>query len=86
MLRLWRLWQLGARDVRVLWYALHHARRPVWLWPAVIVLGFYALEPLNFEIPVLGVVDDFILLPLLLHLLVKLLPVEIRREFDGGRA
>jgi uncharacterized membrane protein YkvA (DUF1232 family) len=70
----------------VIWYALHHARRPVWLWPAVVVLGCYALEPFNFEIPVLGVVDDLILLPLLLHLLVRLLPVEIRREFDGGRA
>jgi uncharacterized membrane protein YkvA (DUF1232 family) len=28
-------------------------------------LGFFALEPFNFAIPVLGVIDDLFLLPLL---------------------
>ena len=35
-------------------------------------LGFFALEPFNFAIPVLGVVDDLFLLPLLLHGLAKI--------------
>ena len=80
MLRLMRLWRLAAVDLRVLWFALRHPQRPVWLWPAAIVLGLYALEPLNFAIPALGIVDDFVLLPLVLHLLVKFLPLGIRVE------
>jgi len=80
MIRLFRLWRLGGRDLRLLWFALRHPHRPVWLWPAVIVLAIYALEPLNFAIPLLGAVDDLVLVPLVLHLLVTLLPLNIRVE------
>jgi uncharacterized membrane protein YkvA (DUF1232 family) len=85
VLRLFRLWRLGRQDLRLLWFALRHRDRPVWLIPAVTLLGLYAFEPLNFAVPLLGVVDDFILLPLALHWLVKLLPAEIRFGFDGKR-
>lgn len=78
MIRLLRLWWIGGRNLRLLWFALHHPRRPVWLLPAMAVLGLYALEPFNFAIPFLGVVDDFILLPMALNLLIGLLPSEIR--------
>ena len=80
MLRLLRLWRLGATDLRVLWFALWHRHRPIWLWPAAIVLALYAFEPLNFALPALGVVDDLVLVPLILHLLVKFLPMNIRLE------
>jgi uncharacterized membrane protein YkvA (DUF1232 family) len=80
MIRLFRLWRLGAKDLRLLWFALRHPHRPVWLWPAALVLALYALEPLNFAVPLLGVVDDFVLLPLVLHLLIKFLPLHIRLE------
>jgi uncharacterized membrane protein YkvA (DUF1232 family) len=80
MIRLLRLWRLGATDLRVLWFALRHPHRPVWLWPAAIVLAFCAFEPLNFAIPALGVVDDLVLVPLVLHLLVKFLPLGVRLE------
>ena len=53
----------------------------MWLLPAVGLLAFYALEPVNFALPVLGVIDDFLLLPLLLHLAVRFLPAEIRYDF-----
>jgi uncharacterized membrane protein YkvA (DUF1232 family) len=82
MLRLMRLWRLAAADLRILWFALRHPNRPIWLWPAAIVLGLYAIEPLNFAIPALGIVDDFILLPLVLHALVRFLPLGIR--IDSG--
>jgi len=67
--------------LRLLWFALLHRHRPIWLWPAAAVLGLYALEPGNFLIPVLGFVDDLVVLPLLLHLVVTFLPVEIREGF-----
>jgi uncharacterized membrane protein YkvA (DUF1232 family) len=80
MIRLFRLWRLAATDLRVLWCALRHPHRPIWLWPAAIVIALYAFEPLNFAIPALGVVDDLVLVPLVLHLLVKFLPLGIRLE------
>jgi uncharacterized membrane protein YkvA (DUF1232 family) len=71
MRRLFRLWRLSGRDLRLLWAALRHPQRPVWLLPAVIALVFFALDPFNVAIPFLGIVDDVFLLPLLLRLLVK---------------
>jgi uncharacterized membrane protein YkvA (DUF1232 family) len=81
MIRLFALWRFGRQDLRLLWFALRHRSRPVWLWPAVAFLGLYALDPANFAIPLLGLVDDFVLLPLALHLLLKFLPSDIRAGF-----
>ena len=64
--------------MRLLWFALRHPHRPVWLLPAAILLFFYALEPFNFIVPLVGLVDDFLVLPLVLHILVQCLPLEIR--------
>jgi uncharacterized membrane protein YkvA (DUF1232 family) len=83
MLRLLRFWRLGGADLRLIWFALRHSKRPVWLWPAVIALGWFALEPLNFAFPLLGVADDLILLPLLLYALVRFLPNQIRVDYVG---
>jgi uncharacterized membrane protein YkvA (DUF1232 family) len=84
MLRFLRLWRVAGRDLRLLWFALKHRSRPLWLLPAAILIGFYAVEPFNFAVPVLGVVDDQVLLPLLLHLLLRCLPKEIRDGFARG--
>ena len=65
--RIFRLWRLAGSDILILWSALRHPRRPAWLMPATLVLGLFALDPLNLAIPGLGVIDDFLLLPLLLH-------------------
>jgi uncharacterized membrane protein YkvA (DUF1232 family) len=81
MFRLFRLWRLGASDLRLIWYALRHPQRPLWLLPAASLLAFYALEPVNFALPLLGIIDDFLLLPLLLHLVVRFLPADIRYDF-----
>jgi len=86
MLRFWRLWWIGRRNLRVLWLALHHPSRPAWLLPALAVLVLYSLEPLNFAIPFLGVVDDLILLPIALNLLIWLLPPEIRADSSRRRS
>jgi uncharacterized membrane protein YkvA (DUF1232 family) len=72
MRRIFRLWRLAGSDIRLLWLALRHPNRPPWLLPATLALGFFAFEPFNFAIPVLGVVDDLILLPLLLHALARI--------------
>lgn len=81
MFRLFRLWRLVASDLRLLWFALWHRRRPIWLRPVAVILGLYALDPVNFALPLAGIIDDLVLIPLLIHLVVKLLPAEIKAGF-----
>jgi uncharacterized membrane protein YkvA (DUF1232 family) len=82
MRRLFRLWRLGGQDLRILLAALRQRDRPQWLLPAALLLAFFALEPLNFAFPLLGVVDDFVLLPLLLRGLVRIAMPAIRAQRD----
>ncbi len=82
MRRLFRLWRLSGQDLRILLAALRQRNRPQWLLPAALLLVFFALEPLNFAFPVLGVVDDFVLLPLLLRGLVRIALPAIRAKRD----
>jgi uncharacterized membrane protein YkvA (DUF1232 family) len=72
MRRIFRLWRMSRNDLRLLWVALRHPNRPTWLIPATVALGLFVFDPFNFAIPVLGVVDDLFLLPLLLHALAKI--------------
>jgi uncharacterized membrane protein YkvA (DUF1232 family) len=72
MRRMFRLWRLARSDIWTLWLAMRHPNRPAWLLPAILALGFFALDPLNLAIPFLGVIDDLFLLPLLLHGLAKI--------------
>jgi uncharacterized membrane protein YkvA (DUF1232 family) len=81
MIRWWRLWRLAENDLRLLGFALQHPGRPLWLIPATAILVFYALEPLNFVVPLFGIVDEFILLPVALHVLLKFLPTPIREGY-----
>jgi uncharacterized membrane protein YkvA (DUF1232 family) len=75
------LWRMSKTDLRLLWFALRHPDRPRWLLPVSVALGLYAIAPFNFVLPVLGVVDDFVLLPLVLHSLLKLLPPQLLSRF-----
>lgn len=82
MFRLYRLWRLGGRDLRLLWFAMRHPNRPVWLLPIAALLVVYALDPLNLAMPVLGFVDDLVLLPLILHGLARFIPADIRSGYE----
>ncbi len=84
MRRLLLFWRVGRHDLRMLWFALRHPGRPGWLLPAAALLALFALEPANFAIPLLGIVDDLVLLPMALHAMVSLLPASVRAGFDGG--
>jgi uncharacterized membrane protein YkvA (DUF1232 family) len=70
-------------ETLALWYALKHPRTPL---AAKIVAGVvvaYALSPIDLIpdfIPVLGLLDDIILLPLGIALCIKLLPAEVMAE------
>ena len=81
MRRLFLFWRRGGRDLKVLWRALRHPDRPAWLVPATILLAVFALDPANFALPLLGVVDDLVVLPLLLQALLSVLPRHLK---EGG--
>lgn len=85
MRRLFRLWRMSRSDLRLLWAALRHPDRPDWLLPATLALGFFALEPFNFAIPMLGVIDDLFLLPLLLHALAKIAVLAMSASMSRSR-
>jgi uncharacterized membrane protein YkvA (DUF1232 family) len=77
-------------DIPAVFIALKHQKTP---WLAKVIAGvtiIYALSPIDFIpdfIPVLGYLDDLILLPLLVSLVVKLIPDEIfmqcRQQAEG---
>ena len=78
MKRIVALWRVVAsQDLRLLWFAIRHEKRPGWLLPGLAGLALFAVEPLNFAVPVMGVVDEFVLVPLILHGMVKMLPAHV---------
>lgn len=89
MKRLIRLWRIVAgNDIRLLWFALRHEGRPGWLLPGLAGLVLFAVEPLNVALPVVGVVDEFVIVPLVLHTMAKMLPAHVLDGFAraGARA
>ena len=82
MFRLLRLWRLVASDLRLLWFALLASAPADLAVAGAVVLGLYALDPVNFALPFVGIVDDLVLVPLLVHLVVSF----CRRDQDRIRA
>jgi len=81
--RLSLLWTLVRGDARLLWRALRHPGSPVWLKPAVALLALYLVWPLDLVsdlIPVLGLADDLVLIPLAVRFLLNRLPPALREE------
>lgn len=82
--RLSVLWSVIRGDARLLWFALRHPLAPGWLKPAVALMALYVLSPIDLvpeAIPLLGVVDDLVLLPLAIGFIVKRLPGALRADF-----
>ena len=76
---------MSKADLRLLWFALRHADRPGWLLPATGGLLLYALAPFNLAVPLVGAIDDMVLVPLALHYILKLLPVPITQGYASTR-
>jgi uncharacterized membrane protein YkvA (DUF1232 family) len=84
--RLTLIWALVRGDARRLWWALKHPLAPRWLKLGVALLVLYVLSPIDLIpefIPVLGVVDDLVLVPLAIRFLLKRLPPGIRSDIEG---
>lgn len=79
--RLSVLWLAVRADARRLWYALGHPEAPGWLKAGAAAIVLYLLSPIDLipdMLPIVGVLDDLILVPMALRWLLSRLPAEIR--------
>lgn len=77
-LRAWA--QRLKHDSLTLWFALRHAQTPLLAKVACAVAVGYALSPIDLIpdfIPVLGYLDDLILVPVLIWLAMRMLPAAV---------
>jgi uncharacterized membrane protein YkvA (DUF1232 family) len=83
------LWALVRGDARLLWRALRHPAAPRWLKLGTLGVVAYALLPLDLVpdfIPVLGVVDDLVLIPLAIRFMLDRLPAPLRADLGRRTA
>ena len=79
--RLTLLWALVRRDGRQLWLALRHPAAPAWLKIGTALIVLYVLSLVDLipdVVPGLGLVDDFVVVPLAIRWLLNRLPPHIR--------
>ena len=84
--RLLLLWTLVRGDAQRLWRALRHPASPGWLKWAVAGLALYLVSPVDLLpdfIPLLGLVDDLVLIPLVIRALLNRLPPHVKADVDG---
>lgn len=72
------------RDVVALWIAARDPRTPWYAKAVAAFIAAYALSPIDLIpdfIPVLGYVDDLLIVPLGIALAVRLIPAQLMAEF-----
>jgi uncharacterized membrane protein YkvA (DUF1232 family) len=85
--RLVLLWTVVRQDARLLWRALRHPKAPTWLKLGTLGLLAYVLSPVDFIpdfIPLLGLVDDVVLVPVVMRWLLRRLPPGVRADIGAG--
>ncbi|NUZ04221.1 YkvA family protein [Piscinibacter koreensis] len=78
--RLTLLWALARGDARRLWFALRHPAAPRWLKAGAALIVLYVLSPIDLvpdALPIVGVVDDLVLVPLAIRWLLDRLPPDL---------
>jgi uncharacterized membrane protein YkvA (DUF1232 family) len=75
------------RDIRAIYLASRDPRTPSYAKAAALVVAGYALSPIDLIpdfIPVLGYLDELVLLPLGIALVVKMIPAELMAEYRSA--
>ena len=83
------LWTLVRRDGTRLWAALRNPAAPGWLKVGTALIVLYVISPIDLVpdfLPVIGVVDDLVIVPLAIRWLLNRLPHDIRMDIDARRA
>ncbi|MCQ8780809.1 YkvA family protein [Mangrovibrevibacter kandeliae] len=77
------------RDVVALWIAARDPRTPWLAKTAAAAVAAYALSPIDLipdVIPILGYVDEAILLPLAIALIVRMIPADLMQAYRAAAA
>lgn len=81
------VWSVVKGDARLLWRALRHPAAPTWLKLGTVALALYLIWPVDLIpdwVPILGVVDDLVLIPLAIATMLKRLPDALRRDIGAA--
>ena len=81
------LWALIRGDARLLWRALRHPQSPGWLKLGALGIVLYVISPIDLipdVIPVIGLLDDIVLVPLAIRFLLNRLPTHLRADIGAG--
>ena len=84
--RITMIWSLVKGDARLLWRALRHPQAPGWLKLGVAGLVLYVLSPIDLipdVIPIFGLVDDIVIVPLVVSWLLRQLPAGLRADIGA---
>jgi uncharacterized membrane protein YkvA (DUF1232 family) len=71
------------RDVLVLWFALKNPETPLIARAVAFITVAYALSPIDLIpdfVPILGYLDDLILIPIFIWITIKLVPDDVRAQ------
>jgi uncharacterized membrane protein YkvA (DUF1232 family) len=80
--RLTLLWTVVRGDAQRLWFALRHPESPGWLKWGTALIALYLLSPVDLlpdALPVIGVLDDVVLVPLAIRFMLDRLPPAVLR-------
>lgn len=76
-------WLLAKGDARTLWRALRHPQSPAWLTWGTLAVLLYLLSPLDLipdALPLVGIVDDLVLVPAAVRWMLRRLPERVRAD------
>ncbi|RWR02673.1 hypothetical protein ED28_06730 [[Pantoea] beijingensis] len=75
-------------QLMTMWYACRHPATPLYIKVLMAVIVMYVISPVDIipdVIPVIGWLDDAIIVPIGVGLLLKLLPEEVRLQGEARR-
>lgn len=87
--RMTALWLLVRSDAKRLWFALRHPDSPAWLKAGTALLVLYLLSPIDLipdALPVIGVLDDLVLIPMAIRWMLSRLPAAVREHAERRAA
>ncbi len=77
------LWSVVRGDAKRLWIALRHPMAPGWLKAGTAMIALYLISPIDLipdALPIIGVLDDMVIVPLAIRALLKRLPAVVQAE------
>jgi uncharacterized membrane protein YkvA (DUF1232 family) len=77
------LWSVVRGDAKRLWIALRHPMAPGWLKAGAALVALYLISPIDLipdTLPILGVMDDLVVVPMAIRAMLKRLPPAIQAE------